>query len=180
MQPTNTPEHLIQQGFSKTFVKRFWKKVNKDGPIPTHMPHLGQCWIWTAYKQEGYGKFWARNDTKTMMLAHVASWILHGGEPRENLSVCHHCDNPECVRFSHLFLGTKQDNSDDAKRKGRTALYAKKGEANGTHKLTSKQVLEIRKIYSEGGISMLNLGKMFSVSERNVFFIVHRLHWKHI
>ncbi len=27
---------------------RFWAKVNKDGPIPAHMPHLGPCWLWTG------------------------------------------------------------------------------------------------------------------------------------
>lgn len=181
MQIEVTPEYLKEQGFSPTFTERFWDKVYKDGPVPEHMPHLGKCWVWTAYRgPEGYGKFWARNDTNTMMLAHVASWILHGGQSPGNLCVCHHCDTPECVRPDHLFLGTNKNNSDDQKRKGRDSHCIKRGESNGTSRLTTEQVLEIRRLYSAGGISQLSLAKMFSVSERNIFFIVHRLHWKHI
>lgn len=37
-----------------------------------------------------------------------------------NIDVCHTCDRPPCVNFDHLFLGTRQDNMDDAKKKGRT------------------------------------------------------------
>lgn len=39
-------------------MKRFWSKVDKDGPIPAHKPELGQCWVWTASKNNaGYGRF---------------------------------------------------------------------------------------------------------------------------
>lgn len=31
---------------------RFWKKIDRNGPIPAHCPELGPCWIWTAYKDE--------------------------------------------------------------------------------------------------------------------------------
>lgn len=35
------------------------------------------------------------------------------------LFVLHRCDNPKCIRVSHLFLGTIADNNHDAKAKGR-------------------------------------------------------------
>lgn len=39
--------------------------------------------------------------------------------------VCHHCDNPPCIRPSHLFLGTNLDNFRDSIRKGRDAYTAR-------------------------------------------------------
>lgn len=40
----------------KQQILSFWNRVNKDGSIPAHMPHLGKCWEWlgTSHRQ-GYG-----------------------------------------------------------------------------------------------------------------------------
>jgi len=38
----------------------------------------------------------------------------HTGQPfREDLQVLHHCDNPACFRWDHLFIGTVTDNMQD-------------------------------------------------------------------
>ena len=34
--------------------ERFWSKVDKNGPIPSHRPELGPCWIWIA-RRDRYG-----------------------------------------------------------------------------------------------------------------------------
>ena len=105
---------------------RFWPKVDKDGPVPGHMPHLGQCWVWTASKLDsGYGQFGIGGKLR---YAHRQSWEMERGEIPGNLCVLHSCDNPSCVRPEHLFLGTRRENSSDYQRKGRLA----RGDAHGS------------------------------------------------
>jgi hypothetical protein len=93
--------------------QRFWKFVEKsDG-----------CWLWTGQRTpEGYGRFVVGRTPKKKGLnkgAHRFSWELHHGAIPEGLVVCHHCDNPSCIRPDHLFVGTVSDNTQDMLRKGR-------------------------------------------------------------
>jgi len=50
----------------------------------------------------------------------------------------------------------------------------------GSHTLTEDQVLEIRRIYAQGGISQEKLGKQFGVGRASVSAIIHRQTWTHI
>lgn len=110
----------------KTIEERFWAKVDKDGPVPEHMPHLGACWVWTASKlNSGYGQFGIGGKLR---YAHRLSWEMERGEIPDNLCVLHSCDNPPCVRPEHLFLGTRRENSSDCQRKGRLA----RGDTHGS------------------------------------------------
>ena len=89
-----------------TLAERFWSRVDKQG----------NCWLWTgARDSNGYGKFWVAPCLK--MATHVA-WLLEIGSWPVNC-MCHHCDNPSCVRASHLFDATRKENTQDAMRKGR-------------------------------------------------------------
>lgn len=95
-------------------VERFWEKVSiveGDG-----------CWEWKAARySNGYGAFsWPVVDRRERALAHRASYELTYGTIPPGMLVCHHCDNPPCVRPDHLFLGTNSDNMRDASVKGRT------------------------------------------------------------
>lgn len=68
----------------------------------------------------------------------VYEWFI--GAIPDGLCVCHHCDNTKCVRPSHLFTGTVQDNNMDRCNKGRSA----NGSRNGNAKLNELQVQLIR------------------------------------
>jgi hypothetical protein len=88
--------------------KRFWEKVEKrsDG-----------CWEWVAGKNKaGYGRMIVDG---VPQLAHRLSYAMRFGAIPKGLCVCHHCDNPGCVRPEHLFTGTHGDNVRDAQWKGR-------------------------------------------------------------
>src|ERR1017187_2146389 len=85
---------------------RFWEKVRV-----THHKAKG-CWPWVgARSQSGYGNFMVRKGV--FEAAHRFSWRISFGDIPEGLQVLHRCDNRECVRPTHLFLGTQSDNMDD-------------------------------------------------------------------
>lgn len=103
----------------RPWTERFWRYVNKDGPIVRES--LGACWLWTGYvTKQGYGHI-KKDHTAggTMIAAHRASYELHVGPIHDGLFVCHACDNPPCVNPAHLWLGTTQDNTADKMAKGR-------------------------------------------------------------
>jgi len=95
---------------------RFWSKVNKHGP---RAGRLGRCWVWIGgHMRGGYGRFKVDGQ---MQQAHRVAW----GDVPEGMQVLHRCDNPPCVRRSHLFLGTNSDNVADMLAKGRQANQQK-------------------------------------------------------
>jgi hypothetical protein len=83
---------------------RFWSKVDKGGPVPTHRPDLGACWIWIAScNHNGYGAF-AVTDMpgRTGIVAHKWAWEQENGPADPRLHLDHLCRRPECVNPSHL------------------------------------------------------------------------------
>lgn len=112
---------------SENTVKRFWEKVSR-------VDDNDSCWEWIGGRNAaGYGLC-------TIGLrgvpAHRISWmILHNQIIPKGFVICHRCDNPPCVRPTHLFLGSKKDNSADMASKGRAA----------NQKINAKEALEANK-----------------------------------
>lgn len=154
--------------------ERFFKKVNKDGPI---VPYVGTpCWIWTgSIHKSGYGSF---RGGSGIYYAHRFSYKLHYGELPAELDVLHKCDNKLCVNPSHLWLGTDFDNRRDMILKNR--FKPPMGEKHGNAKLTVKAVLEIRHLYDNGLASQKNLAKQYGVDTKAIYDVVHRYGWKHV
>ena len=157
------PQRYIRGHNSKCgpLEKRFWLHVNKNGP--TLRPELGPCWAWTGTRStSGYGQ--VSNKGKVYIASRVAWLLATGNWPKP--FACHKCDNPMCVRFSHLFEGTHKKNMEDMAQKGRCRGVPPRmfGEDNGNTKLTEKDVKRIRSSTD----SQRTLGRQFSVSQATV------------
>ena len=158
----------------KSLAERFWAKVDKTGG----------CWIWTACKDRyGYGFIAMKIDGKWTgrVRASRVGWELTYGPIPKGLLVCHHCDNPSCVRPDHLFLGTKSDNALDAVSKG---LWGHIG-LHPNAKLTLSEAREIRNLYSsrvgtyqKATTSQRKLAAKFGVSRRTIRAVLTKITWK--
>lgn len=80
---------------------RFWSKVDRNGPLPAAVPHLGPCWLWTAgVDGGGYGQF-APNARSTVRSHRYAYELLVGPIPKD-LVLDHLCGIRRCVNPGHL------------------------------------------------------------------------------
>jgi hypothetical protein len=90
--------------------ERFWSRVTKTS----------MCWLWVEYTgRTGYGRLSRGGRKGALVLAHRLSWELAHGPIADGVHVLHRCDVRNCVRPTHLFLGTQGDNVADAVEKGR-------------------------------------------------------------
>ena len=146
--------------------ERFWTKVDIRG--------LDECWEWKGAKgSDGYGTIGEGGRGGCILGAHrVAFFLEYRYWP--NLHVLHRCDNPACVRVSHLLLGTHADNMAARAKKGRGADGS--GEANLAAKLTEGQVVEMRRLHALG-LTQRALSEKFGTSRSNVTRIIHRKTW---
>lgn len=166
--------------------RNFWAKVEKSA----------KCWEWLGAKnKQGYGlmavsrallsakelsKLRSSTHVKMMGATHV-SWIVAGNKavPKDKF-LCHHCDNPSCVRPAHLFVGTHKDNHADMVMKGRNVpLPWVPGEANGASKIKVRDVRRIRRLAS-GKITMAEIGELVRLSKAQVHRILRHKAWRHI
>lgn len=108
------------------------------------------CWEWTGFQKPlrgmpnltvGYGSMSYRGKAWP---AHRLSHHLLVGPIPDGLIILHKCDNPPCVNPDHLRLGTHQDNSLDASRKGRSRDMNRTHCVNG-HEFTPENIAWVTK-----------------------------------
>lgn len=168
------PAELLDQ----EAVSRLWQRVDKNGPVPEHVPHLGRCWIWTGAQAAGYGVISIRG--KRALVHRIVHALLIG--PVEGWDVLHHCDNPPCCNPEHLWHGTNCDNVQDMCKKGRHAtgvVVTVVGEQNGRSKLTDADVIDIRKLASDG-VPTTEISERYNMSYVQIYNIVNGTYWNHL
>lgn len=145
--------------------ERFWPKVKKSSA----------CWEWVgARNSKGYGLLLVDGRSS---LAHRVSWILSGQPIPTGLCVLHQCDNPPCVRPSHLFVGTMKDNVRDMFTKGRDNHA--RGEQHPGAKLTERDVRSIRERKAQG-VMPKHIAAEFKIGLAQIHSICTNKRWKHI
>lgn len=168
----------------RTIETRFWKKVEKTDDA-------NSCWLWTGAvkglkNRDGkrYGNFYWDGGYKhpNCVGAHIASYRLNVGKVPEGKDVLHTCDNPPCVRPSHLFLGTAQTNVDDMIAKERDCPRFVEhpfiGSEHPEAKLNEKNVQEIKCLLPV--CKDTELAERYEVSPAAIWMIRKGRTWRHV
>tara|TARA_B100000029_G_C17597262_1_gene964617 strand:- start:380 stop:937 length:558 start_codon:yes stop_codon:yes gene_type:complete len=128
---------------------RFWSRVE-----PFNTRDSKACALWIGHcLPAGYGTL--HDADGNPRYAHRVSWELHNKKPIPEGKVVHHtCENPQCVRPSHLELTTYQGNRKAAVDAGRNEVLPR---------LQTVDVLAIRYMYathrwSQGDLAILFFG----------------------
>ena len=124
----------------------------------------------------GYGM--AQWNGRMIGIHRKAYCVANGVEPDAiaGLDVRHKCDNPRCINPEHLELGSRTENMDDARQRGRLAVGERCKRA-----LTAADVATIRKEYqrgTSGEYGQYGLAKRFGVSQGIISRIVNNKDWK--
>lgn len=153
---TRNPDSLIMRAIKKT-------------TIPSLDPDV--CWGWNGgVDKNGYGIFsFYDYDKKVVYSYRVHRWMwaqLHG-EIENKLHILHRCDNPPCIRPSHLFPGSNKLNQVDCVMKGR----------NPKTKLTYEQVEAIRRRRAQGE-SIKSIQKDIIISDSTICQVANDQAWR--
>lgn len=157
--------------------RKLYVKKGEDPSSPEHWARRlanglnsaepGECWEWQrTHNGQGYG---AMRVAGKMVYAHRLAFELAGNVIPNGMHVLHKCDNPRCIHPEHLEIGTASKNMADCRARGRSRIPSPrmKGEANGSAKLTSHQVSEIRRLLA-GGHVQRKIAKHFGISQTMV------------
>lgn len=157
------PDHLqtllrFTPSSTATLEERFWQLVDKGDP--------DDCWEWAGDNAGGgYGRFYNGEEQE---LAHRVSYRLHARTDPGDRFILHHCDNKPCVNPRHLYMGTHDDNMEDAVERNRHPS----GEDHYASKLTDDEREAIRDEYEPYQVTQKELAEKYGVTRGAIKDIV--------
>lgn len=131
---------------SGSLEKRFYRKVSQ-------FKTPSGCREWTAATNGRYGIIRSSERPFPWLYAHRVAYELHYGRVPHGLDVMHKCDNPKCVNWEHLEVGTPKENSADMVRKSRQRKSA----------FSQKELGDIREM-RRNGLTQQSIADSFGVS----------------
>ena len=130
------------------------------------------CVLWPYAKdQNGYAKIWV--DGRMQPVNRIVCEAAHGPPPSPKHQAAHRCGRSSCISPFCLRWATRRENEADKLIHG----TASRGERQGSSKLKTRDVEEIRSVYATGNSSHAKLAKRFGVSEKAIQLIVRRETW---
>jgi hypothetical protein len=121
----------------------FWSRVDRS--------HPDGCWLYIRGGERtpsGHIRIWWKG---TKCYAHRVAYVLtHGPIPVDRPIVRHRCDNPACVRPSHICCGSVADNVRDRDERNRRTPFLPRGAAHWSAKLSEDDVREVRALRGRG------------------------------
>lgn len=140
----------------------------------------GDCLLWTtSLDRDGYGstKVKCSDGRKSRMHASRLAYILVHGHIPEGALIRHTCDNPLCVRPSHLLPGTPLDNARDRVARNRTRV--RHGNTHPCAKLNEDIVLQARERHIRGE-GVMSIARSLGVCHGTIRPALLGLTWKHV
>lgn len=155
-------------------VRSFWQRGVGRRCYLTDMPRriLRPCIITTGYL--GVNLF--KNGNIFPRMVHRLVLLAFVGQCSSGMEACHNDGNKINNHLFNLRWDTRSNNELDKRKHGKDS----RGERHYNAKLTEAQVKQIRTLYSQGSYTYEKLGEIFSVTSRNIDFVVNKQTWKHI
>lgn len=124
-----------------------------------------------------YVDLWRDGERHRRFIANLVLECFKGSRPEPEYEACHAPDPDKSNnREDNLYWGTHQQNVDDMVAQG-TRLQ---GSRLYNAKLTEQDVVEIRRLHEQEGVSCRRLAKVYQVDRTNIQKIVNNEAWTHV
>jgi hypothetical protein len=144
--------------------------------IKTHGDN-DECLLWPfKFDKDGYPSGITIDNKPYRPIRLVLEYKLGRSIKSKHLACHTHTGNRHCFNPNHLYEGTDLQNQRDRLKDGTVS----NGEKQHLHKLTEKQVLEIRVKYIPRVYTQQRLADEYGVHQTVIGFIVRGQTWKHI